>query len=113
MNTLSRQSDHMQTKEKFNHSILKVNSNRLLLFNQHKLNTTLQVLKDSEKQYLIEKEKLHISNDKIKDCIKKHHDRSLQNHSDVIKTLQLLQQHCQFKNIKQHIKNYIKKCLSC
>ena len=87
---LSKWSDHMQTKKTFDYSILKVNSNELLSFNQHELNMTLWVLRDSEKQYLIEKEKLCISDDKIKNCIKEHHDESLQSHSNVIKTLQLL-----------------------
>ena len=110
---LSRQSNHMQTKEMFDHSILKVNKNELLSSNKHELKTTLQILQNDMKQYSIEREKLQISHDKIDECIQKHHNKSLQNHLSVVKTLQLLQQHCQFKNMKQHVETYIKKCLNC
>ena len=45
--------------------------------------------------------------------IKKHHDESLQSHLDVVKTIQLLRQNCQFPNMRQRVETYIKKCLNC
>ena len=103
----------MKTKKVFNHSILKINKNESLSVNKHELSAILRILKDDKKQYSIEKERLHISDDKIDEIIRDHHDESLQGHSGVSKTLQLLRQTCQFFNMRQHVEIYIKKCLSC
>ena len=91
---LSRRSDHMETKESFNHNILKVNQDGSLLANKHELNATLRILQDDTKEFPIEKGKLQIPTDKIDECIKEHHDGPLQGHPGVTKTLQLLRQHC-------------------
>ena len=93
-NALSRRNDHMKIKEIFNHNILKINKNESLSINKHELNAILRILKDDQKQYFIKKERFHISNDKIDEIIKNHHDESLQNHSNIFKTLQLLRQTC-------------------
>jgi hypothetical protein len=74
-------------KESFNHSILKVNKDKSLLTNKYELNAILRILRDDTKEFSIEKEKLRISIDKIDECIKKHHDKSLQKHLRVTKTL--------------------------
>ncbi len=74
----------------FNYSILKINQNKLLLANKYKLNTTLQILRDNTEEFLIEKEKLQISIDKIDKYIKKYYNRLLQKHLEVTKTFQLL-----------------------
>ena len=103
----------MKTKKVFNHNILKINKNESLSTNRHELSAILRILKDDKKQYSIEKERLHIPNDKIDEIIKNHHDEPLRSHSSVSKTLQLLRQTCQFFNMKQHVETYIKKCLSC
>ncbi len=84
---LSRRSDHMETKESFNHSILKVNNDESLSTNKHELNATLRILRDESKEFSIEKGKLQISTNKIDECIKEHHDESLQGHLGVTKTL--------------------------
>jgi len=77
----------MKTKKSFNHNILKINNDESLLINKHELNVTLRILRDNTKEFLIEKEKLQISIDKINECIKEHHDELLQEHSRIIKTL--------------------------
>ena len=110
---LSRRSDHMEIKEVFNHSILKINKNESLSANRHELSAILRILRDDKEQYSIEKERFHISDDKIDEIIRDHHDESLQGHSGVSKTLQLLRQTCQFLNMRQHVEIYIKKCFSC
>ena len=112
-NALSRRNDYIKTKEIFNHSILKINKNESLSINKHELNAILRILKNDKKQYFIEKKRLHISDDKIDEIIKNHHDESLQNHSNVFKTLQFLRQTCQFLNMKQHVEIYIRKCFNC
>jgi len=71
----------------FNYNILKINKNKSLLANKYELNAILRILKDDKKEFLIKKEKLQIFIDKIDECIKKHHDKSLQRHSRVIKIL--------------------------
>ena len=96
----------MKNKKFFNHNILKINKNELLSINQRNLNAILRILKNNQK-------KLHISKNKIDEIIKKHYDESLQNHSNVFKTLQFLRQIYQFLNMKQHVETYIKKCFNC
>ena len=110
---LSRRNDHMETKDEFHHSILKVNKDGSLSANQHELGATIKILRDDKEQFPIEKGKLQIPKDKIDECIREHHDGPLQGHPGVSKTLQLLRQHCQFPNMRQHVETYIKKCLSC
>lgn len=110
---LSRRSDHIKSKKIFDHNILKVNQNESLSANKHELNATLRIIRDDQEQFLVEKEKLQISKNQIDECIKKHHDDSLQRHSSVSKTLQLLRRNCQFSHMRQHVEAYIKRCLSC
>ncbi len=82
----------MKTKKSFNHNILRVNNDESLLVNKHELNATLRILRDNIEEFPIKKEKLQISIDKIDECIKEHHDKSLQRHLEVTKILQLLRQ---------------------
>ncbi len=84
---LSKRSDHIRTKESFNHSILKVNSDESLSTNKHELNAILRILRDESEEFPIEKGKLQILINKIDECIKEHHDESLQGHLGVTKTL--------------------------
>jgi len=84
----------MKTKKSFNQSILKVNNNESLSINKHELNATLRILRDESEEFLIKKKKLQILDNKVDECIKEHHDESLQEHLGVTKTLQLLRQHC-------------------
>ncbi len=71
----------------FNYNILKINKNELLLTNKYELNVILQIFRDNKKEFLIEKEKLQISINKIDKCIKKHYNELLQKHLKVIKIL--------------------------
>ena len=103
----------MKIKKIFKYSILKVNNDESLSANKHELNTMLRIIRDDKKEYSVVQEKLQISEDKINKCIKKHHDELIRDYSDVSKMLQLLQYSCQFLNMRQHVKIYIKKCLSC
>ena len=91
---LSRRSDHMKSKELFDHSILKVNNDGLLSASVKELNATLSILRDNDEQFPIEMGKLQILDNKIDECIKEHHDGPLLGHPGVSKTLQLLRQHC-------------------
>jgi hypothetical protein len=84
----------METKKSFNHSILKINNDESLSTNRHELNAILRILRDESEKFLIEKRKLQILINKVDKCIKEHHDKSLQGHLGVTKTLQLLRQHC-------------------
>jgi len=71
----------------FNYNILKINKNKSLLINKYELNAILRILKDNKKEFLIKKEKLQISINKIDKCIKKHHDKLLQKDLKIIKIL--------------------------
>ena len=77
----------MKTKKSFNHNILKVNNDESLSINKHELNATLRILRDKSEEFLIKKRKLQISINKIDECIKEHHDESLQRHLGMTKTL--------------------------
>jgi len=78
----------------FNYSILKVNKNKLLLTNKHKLNTILQILQDNIEEFSIEKKKLQISINKIDKYIKEYYNKLLQKHLKITKNFQLLRQYC-------------------
>ena len=95
-NAFNKKSDYIKSKKSFNYNILKINKNKLLLTNKHKLNITLRILKDNTKEFSIKKEKLQIFIDKMNEYIKKHYDKLLQRHLKIIKTLQLLRQYYQF-----------------
>ena len=110
---LSRRSDLMQDKKITNHSILKINQDGTLSANVKELNATLRILKDDEEQYSVVHDKLQIPEDKIEQCIKKHHDGILRGHPGVSKTIQFLRRKCHFPNMRQHVETYIKRCLSC
>jgi len=96
----------------FNYSIFKINKNKLLSANKYKLNTILQILRDNTEKFLIEKRKLQISIDKIDKYIKKYYNRQLQEYLKVIKIFQFLYQYCQFSQIRQAVKIYIKQYFS-
>jgi len=70
----------------FNYNILKINKNKLLLANKHKLNTILQIFQNNTKKNLIKKEKLQIFIDKIDKYIKEYYNKLLQKYSKVTKT---------------------------
>jgi len=70
----------------FNYNILKINKDRLLLANKHKLNTTLQIFRDNIEEFSIKKEKLQISIDKIDKYIKEYYNRLLQEYLEITKT---------------------------
>ena len=112
-NALNWRINHMNSKKVFNHNILKVNNDEILFTNRHEVNETLKIMWNNQEQFLIAHEKLQISKDEIDEYIKKHHDKSLQRHFDVIKTIQFLRQNCQFSNMRQRVETYIKKCLNC
>ena len=86
----------MKSKKEFNHSILKINEDDIISANHHQINATLRIIKDEEKQFSVNKKRFQISKNKIDEYIKEHHDESLQRHSEILKTIQLLKQYYQF-----------------
>jgi len=61
----------------FNYNIFKINKNKLLLINKHKLNAILQIFKDNKKEFLIKKEKLQIFINKINKYIREYYNKLL------------------------------------
>ena len=57
-NALNRRIDHMNSKEIFNHNILKVNNDETLFANRHEINMTFKIMRDDQKQFSIVHEKL-------------------------------------------------------
>ncbi len=97
----------------FNYNIFKINKNKLLLANKYKLNIILQILRDNTEKFLIKKEKLQISINKIDKYIKKYYNKLLQKYSEITKIFQFLYQYYQFLQIKQAVEIYIKQYFSC
>ena len=64
IDALNKRSDHIKTKKIFNHNIFKINKNESISTNKHKLNAIVRILKDDQKQFLIEKKRLRISKKK-------------------------------------------------
>ena len=58
------------------------------------------------------KKKLYHNKDRIDTIIQNYHDRSLQGHSDIFETLQLLRQECNFPSTRSEVEAYFKRCLS-
>ena len=87
-----------------NYNISKINDNESLSVNIQKINATLKIFNDDQKQYSIVKNRLHISKKHIKKIFKKYHDESLQKYFEIFKTLQFLRRHCRFYNMRQKSK---------
>ena len=71
----------------FNYNIFKINKNKLLLVNKYKLNTILQIFRDSTKEFLIKKKKIKVFIDKINKYIKEYYNKLLQKYLKITKTL--------------------------
>ncbi len=69
----------------FNYNILKINKNKLLLANKHKLNVILRIFKDNKKEFLVKKKKLQIFIDKINKYIREYYNKLLYKYSRIIK----------------------------
>lgn len=110
---LNRRSDHMKNKVAIKHSIFKINDDGSISANVKELNATLRIFRNNKEQFLIMKERFDISKNKIDEIIKEYHDESLQGHSRISKTMQLLRRHCRFHHMRQKVEAYIKKCPSC
>ena len=81
----------MIIKKVFDYNDLKINNDKIISTNHHQINAIMHIMRNDQKQFSMNKRRLQISKDKIDEFIKKHHDDLLQKHSDVLKTLQLLQ----------------------
>ena len=91
---IKQKNDYMKNKNMINHNIFKINDDKSLSNNIQKINAILKIFNDDQKQYLIIKNRLHISKKHINRIIKKYHDELLQKHFEMFKTLQFLRRHC-------------------
>ena len=65
--TLSRRNNYIETKKIFNHNIFKINKNRLLLKNKHKLGIIVYIMRNNQKEFLIKKKNsTYLKNKSIK-----------------------------------------------
>ena len=80
----------MKKKKMFNYNILKINENKRLFMNYREITTTMRILKNEQKQFLIIHEKLQILKKHVNEYIKEHHNNSLQKHLKITKILQFL-----------------------
>jgi hypothetical protein len=97
---LSRRSDIAGTKEITNSAILKINANRLL-GPARQLNR------------LIISIRIEVPEELQESIIQQHHDNPVHRHPRVTRTIEQIQRNYQFKNIKEKVTSYIKKCTDC
>jgi hypothetical protein len=97
---LSQQSDIAGTKEITNSAILKINANRSLgparQLNQLIISIRIEVPEELQES-----------------IIQQHHNNPVHKHPEVAQTIEQIQRNYQFKNIKEKVTSYIKKCADC
>jgi len=57
-NALNKRNNYIKTKKSFNYNIFKINKNKSLLANKHKLNAILRVFRDNKEEFSIKNKKL-------------------------------------------------------
>lgn len=110
---LSRRPDYMESKEKFEHSILRTNQDGSLSANAKDFGNVLRILQDDTEQFPVLQGKFAVQTNQEQDCIKQHHDDPVQGHPGIAKTVEIIQRNFTFPHMKQKVTNYIKQCLKC
>ena len=83
--------------------VFKVNQNKLLSFNFEELKLTTKLLKNKKNNFLININKIHIPQKKIKKCIQKHYNLLEFKHPKILNTMNIIKQNYHFNNMKKHI----------
>jgi hypothetical protein len=109
---VSRRSDYMESKEIFNHNILRKNPDGTLSPNVQEFNSIQQVAEDENEEFPDEA-KTRLQENQEQDCIRKHYDGPLQGHLGIEKTLELIRRHYIFPKMKDKVTKYIAKCADC
>jgi hypothetical protein len=99
-NALSRRHDIAGTKEIIKNTILKFNEDGSLGPAKTINNLTMSI-------------RLEVPEELQKTIIRQHHDDPVHGHPRITRTMELIQRNYQFKNIKDKIASYIKKCADC
>ena len=76
------------------------------------INDTKKENSRMNQQETTRKKKLYHDKNKIDTIIQNYQDKSLQKHSNIFETLQLLRQKCNFSSIKSKVETYFKRCFS-
>ena len=109
---LSRRFDYME-REKRLQQVLKVNQDGSLSPNFEELGLTTRLLEDEEEEFPISTNKIHIPQERIRECIREHHDPPEFGHPGISNTMDAIKRSCHFDNMKKHVREYIMKCTSC
>ena len=109
---LSQRFDYME-QEKRLQQVLKVNQDGSLSPNFEELGLTTRLLEDEEEEFPISTNKIHIPQERIRECIREHHNLPEFGHLGILNTMNTIKWNCYFNNIKKHIQEYIMKCISC
>ena len=80
-----------------------MNQDRLLLLNFKELKLTTKLLKNKKNFFLININKIHILQERIKKCIWKYYNPSEFKHLGILNIINIIKQNCYFNNIKKHI----------
>ena len=110
---LSRRSDYMEGKDAVNHSILKINADGSLSANPQQFNNIVRVLRDDHEEFPIEHGKYQVPQARETKCIQDHHDGEVNGHPGIAKTMERIQRHFAFPNMRSKIADYIKRCNDC
>lgn len=65
----------MKNKITTNHNIFRINDDESISINIQKINATLQIFMNNNKQFFIIKKQFNISKNQINQTIKKYHDK--------------------------------------
>ena len=93
--------------------MLKINQNESFSFNFKELKLTTKFLKNKKKEFLINTNKIHIPQKKIKKCIQKYHNLLEFRHLGITNIMDIIKRNCHFNNIKKYIQKYIMQCTQC
>ena len=93
---LSRRPDYIESKEKFEHSILKTNKDGSLSANVRDFGNILRILQDNTEEFPIVQGKFNVQLGQEQDCIRQHHDDPVQGHPGIAKTVELIQRNFTF-----------------
>ena len=97
----------MKDKSITSHSILKENKDGSLSANVLEFNRIVRIERDDKEQFPILHGKHQVTQDKIQDCIRAHHDDPMVGHPGIARTIELIQRAFIFPKMKQHVKRYI------
>ena len=109
---ISRRPDLMDREPK-ERTVLKINDDGSLSAANEEFLEVMEILQDNQEQFPVSRNKLHIPQERIWDCIRMHHDSPEHGHGGITNTIKAIQRNCHFKDMKKHVTEFVKQCEKC